>query len=825
MKKVAAFLFPLFTVAAVAQAFTMPDDHAFSMSFKVTSLNGELKDPVRRNATAHWLASNGFSRVWLESYRHAESVPTGLLKEYKAFFESRGFRAAGLITPTSLNTPSKKGVRAPFCVCWGEKAARDRLSRESARIAEVFDTVLIDDFLFSVCGEQCARCSAEKKASGISDWGEFLRSQLMSVSRRDILESGRKANPSVKFIVKYPCWYRNWKARGYSPREQAELFGGCWIGTETRDRNPDPLQACWIAGHTRDLAGDLCLGAWYDALDSTPAKFLEQARYTILGGARESLVHCYDYLLAADQGITPFGEKASSSRGCAGIFAANSSSLSSLAARLAGTKSLGFRMLPSGVSVHRFRRGNREFDVRINTRPETADGIPPNGMKINDPLFSDGDTVVFFGDSITHGGRYHEFITDYYITRFPHWRIRFVNSGVGGDTATGALGRIPDDIVPYSPTHVVFHFGMNDVGRNLYFDGRTPAQLQKARSVREAYKRNLAILVSKVREKTPDASFIYMTPTLYDDTAVPTNIPAGASGWATVNQKGCNAGLEDLSSFVLAKARADGVLAVDHMTPMKEVLDSRRRTDPHFMLTGWDRVHPREAGHSIMAWTFLMTQGAPAVVSDIAVDAASSCILSSENAAVSALEVSGGEVSFTVLAKALPFPVAPEAREYLEEFDVEERLNRESLRVSGLGGGKWILSIDGVEVGRYTACALSSGILLGFNEKTPQYRQAAEVFAAQAAVSGRERKVRNAHYARWAYASRFDVDDVEGFRKWGRDNHERIKGEYFAKYIPEYCDYWPRHKSVRASILAEQQRVRAMARPVARRYRLSRCRD
>ena len=52
--------------------------------------------------------------------------------------------------------------------------------------------------------------------------------------------------------------------------------------------------------------------------------------------------------------------------------------------------------------------------------------------------FVDGDTVVFFGDSITHGGFYHEYLTDFYRTRFPEADIRFVNSGIGGDTANGA---------------------------------------------------------------------------------------------------------------------------------------------------------------------------------------------------------------------------------------------------------------------------------------------------------------------------------------------------------------------------------------------------
>ena len=58
--------------------------------------------------------------------------------------------------------------------------------------------------------------------------------------------------------------------------------------------------------------------------------------------------------------------------------------------------------------------------------------------------FADGDTVVFLGDSITHGGRYHEFIADFYRTRYPERRIRFVNSGIGGDSAVGAMKRIKE---------------------------------------------------------------------------------------------------------------------------------------------------------------------------------------------------------------------------------------------------------------------------------------------------------------------------------------------------------------------------------------------
>ena len=33
--------------------------------------------------------------------------------------------------------------------------------------------------------------------------------------------------------------------------------------------------------------------------------------------------------------------------------------------------------------------------------------------------FNDGDRVVFFGDSITHGGRYGEYVNLFFSTRYP----------------------------------------------------------------------------------------------------------------------------------------------------------------------------------------------------------------------------------------------------------------------------------------------------------------------------------------------------------------------------------------------------------------------
>lgn len=80
-------------------------------------------------------------------------------------------------------------------------------------------------------------------------------------------------------------------------------------------------------------------------------------------------------------------------------------------------------------------------------------------------VFKDGDRVCFLGDSITHTGLYHRMIYDYYLTRFPDRTIRFVNAGVAGDSAGGAMSRLQEDVFSKAPTTVVVMLGMNDVGR------------------------------------------------------------------------------------------------------------------------------------------------------------------------------------------------------------------------------------------------------------------------------------------------------------------------------------------------------------------------
>src|SRR5262245_2740383 len=84
-------------------------------------------------------------------------------------------------------------------------------------------------------------------------------------------------------------------------------------------------------------------------------------------------------------------------------------------------------------------------------------------IRAGDFALRDGDTVVFLGDSITAARTYGKIIENYTLLRFPDRKMRFINSGVGGDTAAGGLKRLDRDVFAHKPTVLFVAYGVNDI--------------------------------------------------------------------------------------------------------------------------------------------------------------------------------------------------------------------------------------------------------------------------------------------------------------------------------------------------------------------------
>mgnify|MGYP000960068293 FL=1 len=419
-------------------------------------------------------------------------------------------------------------------------------------------------------------------------------------------------------------------------------------------------------------------------------------------------------------------------------------------------------------------------------------------------LFKDGETVCFFGDSITHGGRFHSYIYDYYLTRFPDRTVRFVNAGVSGDSAGGAQGRLADDVAANKPAAVVVMFGMNDVGRGNYVAEPNEQQRAAQRQALERYRANMERLTARLRAEAGEPRLLFVTPSPFDQTGVNDR---------NNNQPGCNDGLARCAEIVRELAAQNKGTVVDFHAPMTAFNLERQRSDPSFTIIGPDRVHPGAPGHLMMAWLFLKAQDAPALVARVEIDAAAGRVVASENATVTGLEKRDGGWSFTVLEQALPFPVDPAARPLLAWVPIERELNQEVLTVRGLAPGRYELRIDGAAVGQFDAEALAKGVNLAFNDATPQVRQARAVAQLNEARRSTETVLRNHAAVRWFLRHRkVDPDDLAAVRVYAET--KMGKTGYYESKVPEYLKAWERRGEVIEKVADLDRQARAACKPV-----------
>ena len=299
--KVALFL--LMSALACGWARAEEPAYVFGCDCLVGDCTNELATAAGRQRAIDWFRRHHVTKVYVESFRHGAAIPTARLREIRDEFRAAGLTVGGCFTPTNLKPvgredKAKKMDYEQWC-CYTDPDTLEVLRTEVARAAALFDFVIIDDFLFTHC--TCARCTEQK---GTRSWTDF-RCELMRGVCRQIDAAAKAANPKCTFIVKFPCWYGGYRGAGYDVAAESRILGASWVGTETRDWGV-PTQAFWIQAWMNLASGGLCGGGWFDALmTSDPAKYVEQARYTILGGARETILHCYFHLGAPEPPVDP----------------------------------------------------------------------------------------------------------------------------------------------------------------------------------------------------------------------------------------------------------------------------------------------------------------------------------------------------------------------------------------------------------------------------------------------------------------------------------------------------------------------------------------
>jgi lysophospholipase L1-like esterase len=381
--------------------------------------------------------------------------------------------------------------------------------------------------------------------------------------------------------------------------------------------------------------------------------------------------------------------------------------------------------------IHYPKTNNRRSFLKgALTAGIAATGLSRTGVTAATPDFElrDGDTVVFYGDSITNQKLYAVYTEAFVLTRFPQMRIRFVQSGWSGDRVSGGGGgtvdqRLERDVFPYRPTVVTVMLGMND-GEYRPYDSE----------VFRKYADGYLHIVDRIKAELPDARLTVMEPSAYDDVTRPAKFDGGY-----------NAVLVRYGEYVRQLARSKGLREADMNRPVVALLQTANKLSSQLAQQLIpDRVHPSPGVHLVMAATLLRAWNAPPVVSAVEIDASKGSVLGEENATVDSVQLANG-LTWSQVDKALPMPT--ESQDGMIELalrcsDFTERLNQETLRVTGLAAGAWQLMIDEEPVGMFQAAQLAHGINLA-PMQTPMLTQAMSVLRLTY-------KHNYIHFARWA---------------------------------------------------------------------------
>ncbi|MGA2618881.1 MAG: hypothetical protein ABSF26_14825 [Thermoguttaceae bacterium] len=283
--------------------------HRFSTLLTAQDVRDRLSTEEGLTAAIDWCKQTAVTKVYIEEFRDGYQAQRSALERAKERFQAAGFEVSGCVTTTQVG---KRSTGWGGISCYTDPATQEHLQRIFEYAAGLFDEVMIDDFWFTDC--TCRACDAARKAKtvrigqqtypvGGDTWEDYHCELMVRLSQDRLLAAAKRVNPKARLIIKYPQWYDQFHERGYEVLRETADFDRIWVGTETRDYGDrqwggtPPYEAYFIMRWLGGIGGPKCGGGWYDPFGTTERTYLEQARQTVLAGARESLLFCYGALL------------------------------------------------------------------------------------------------------------------------------------------------------------------------------------------------------------------------------------------------------------------------------------------------------------------------------------------------------------------------------------------------------------------------------------------------------------------------------------------------------------------------------------------------
>ncbi len=211
-------------------------------------------------------------------------------------------------------------------------------------------------------------------------------------------------------------------------------------------------------------------------------------------------------------------------------------------------------------------------------------------------LIAPRSKLHFIGDSVTDCGRArpvgemsHDGLGNGFVNMvsallnatYPERLVRVVNTGQSGNTVLNLKARWQTDVVDLNPDWLTVMIGVNDVWRQ--FDRPLfPEQAVQP----DVFEQTLESLV--VATKPQVKGLVLMTPYFME--------PLVADPM--------RARMDQYGQIVLALAKKHAVIGVDTQAAFDRVLKPR-----HSSYYSWDRIHPNQPGHMVLARAFLDAVG------------------------------------------------------------------------------------------------------------------------------------------------------------------------------------------------------------------------
>lgn len=312
-----------------------------------------------------------------------------------------------------------------------------------------------------------------------------------------------------------------------------------------------------------------------------------------------------------------------------------------------------------------------------------------------------GDLWVMAGDSITAQRQHSNYIEAFFRTRYPELKLRFRNSGIGGNTTSSVANRFDYDVAAHKPTIVSIELGMNDVG-----SGDDPSK----------YIAGMKNLLKLIRDTGA-------TPLLISSS--PVNDGSKMDDWKGDRGRKIHPYTEALKKL----AEEEKVAVVDQFHPLLALWHSNKlpltghepappapkpgeKPKPVFIpekvTIGGDPVHPGPVGQYTMAAVILKALKVNQDVSSAKLKA-DGTVVEARSCKITDAAATNGVLKFTRLDERSPWPIHTKYRSALQLLPEMADLSRYLLQVEGLPAGEYTIVTNGKEAAQVSADDLAKG--------------------------------------------------------------------------------------------------------------------